>query len=131
MLNKCANNPTVANPPRRLPRIPKLISVYVDGVAYRFQCPSPALLAPCLCTVDPEANPKLSTSDITCPGTANIQQLRTIFTNLPANSNLANVKISLPAAATTVIPESFFGKNQVVLLELTGTGGKELSKLTV
>lgn len=125
VLNKCTNTPFASNPPKNLPTLPKLNSVLVDGVIYTAACPTAALIAPCTCIVAP--GDKVCT--ITCPLGTTIAQTQNAFNNLPVNSIIGNIIISLPAVAN--VPPNFFGNNEASSIKLICAAGNPLSKLFV
>jgi len=127
LLNHCSNTPFAANPPKNLPTLPKLVSVFVDGVNYNAACPTAALIAPCLCIV-PAGDPVVT---ITCPAGNTITQIQATFNNLPVNANIGNIILNIPAGAITLIPSNILGSCIPSTIKLIGSDSSILSKLTV
>jgi len=126
LLNRCSNTPFAGNPPKNLPTLPKLISVFVDGVNYISACPTAALLAPCTCIV-PAGDPVVT---VTCPAGSTITQIQAAFNNFPATVNVGNIILNLPAGAN-LIPSNILGSSIASTIKLIGPASNILSKLTV
>lgn len=126
LLNQCTNIPFGANSLKNLPNLPNLV-VLVDGAVYNQKCPNSAVLNPCTCAV-PTGAPEVT---INCPPGTTIQQIKTAFQNLPANSNIGNVILSFPTGATTVILAEILGNNKASTIQIIGPTQPTLSKLTV
>jgi len=130
LLNQCLNTPFAANAPKNLPTLPKLVSVFVDGVNYNAACPTAALIVPCLCIV-PSGDP---VATITCPAGNTIAQIQAAFNNLPENSNIGNIILNLPVGVSTFIPASILGKNLATSIKVIGPAAndeKSVSNLSV
>lgn len=126
LLNQCTSTPFAGNPPKKLPTLPSLLSVLVDGVDYKAICPAAALLAPCTSIV----NPGDQICTFTCPQGTAITDIEKAFNNLPANSNIGNVILNIPVG-TTAITKSLLGNNLATSIKLIGLAANSLSKLTV
>ena len=123
LLNQCTVG---ANPLKNLPNLPNLV-VLVDGAVYNRKCFNAAVLSPCTCAVPTGAKEVT----ITCPPGTTIQQIKTAFQKLPANSNIGNVILNFPLATTTAIPADILGNVKASTIQLIGPTQPTLSKLTV
>jgi len=124
LINRCTNTPTVGFPPKNLPTLPSLISILIDGDIYTNPCSNAALLDPCTCGAPAGAK----TASITCPVGTTLAQIQNAFKTLPANSNIGNVILNLPAGKN-IIPANLLGSIDADTIELIGSPIK--SKLTV
>jgi len=133
LINDCTRTPFAGNPPKNLPKLPKLISVLVDGVIYSATCPSAALLAPCTCILPPGDQ----VCTFTCPPGTNFGQITDAFNNVPENSNIGNIILHLPTGTNSInstnstIPASILGTNAASTIKLICPAINPLSNLTV
>lgn len=126
LINKCINPPTIGVPPKNFPNLPSLISILIDGDIYNNPCSNAALLAPCVCG----ATAGSKAVSITCPTGATIAQIQNAFNALPANTQIGNVLLNLPAGAIN-IPANFLGSIAADAISLIGSSGNTLSRITV